>query len=174
MTALNPNNTERFRVNYTVGGKQHTFEVRTNLVSPSSLGTLVTAFLTPLSTIVNQIVIDNVTYAAGGSNIFNLVTTGIEGDSFGSGAGTGSAVPNFINFIGRSAGGRRVRLAVYGLKTDSTDYRFAPGENASIDDAIDALKAPANAFLSIDDVKPVWYDYANAGVNAYWQRNLRP
>jgi len=174
MAALPPSNTERYRVNYTVGGRQHSFEVRTNLVSPSGLGTNVTAFLTPLSTILNLLTVDNVTYAAGGSNIFNIVTTGIEGDSFGSGAGTGSAIPNFINFIGRSAGGRRVRLAVYGLKSDAQDYRFAPGESISIDDAIDALKAPANAFLSIDDVKPVWYDYANAGVNAYWQRNIRP
>lgn len=171
---LPPSNTERFRINYTVGGKPHDFQVRTDGVSPSAVGTRVHDFLTALAPALNLVSITTVEYAAGGSNIFNIVTSGIEAQTFGSGAGTGSAIPNDVNFIGRSTGGRRVRLMVFGLKVDAADYRFLPGENAAIDAAIVELQSGTNAFLAIDNVKPVWYTYANAGVNAHWQKAIRP
>jgi len=173
MAALPPNNTERFRVNYTVGTKQHDFQVRTNGVSPSALGASVDFFLDALSPALNAVVIDTVEYAASGTNIFNIVSSGIEGNTYGSGAGTGSAIPNDVNFIGRSTGGRRVRLMVFGLKVDAVNYRFTPGENSAVDAAIVVLQATPATFLAIDNIKPVWYDYANAGVNAHWQKAVR-
>lgn len=174
MAPLSPDNTERFRITYNVGGESHNFEVRTDSTSPSSLGSEVDAFLTQLIPMLNLVTIDLVEYAAGGSNIFNPVASGIESNTYGSGAGTGSAAANYINFIGRSTGGRRVRLMVFGLKVDANDYRFLPGENAYVDAAISQLKTPPNVFLAIDNIKPVWYTYANAGVNAHWQKALRP
>lgn len=173
MAALPPNNTERYRINYTVGGKSHDFQVRTDTVSPSALGASVDFFLDALSPSLNAITIDTVEYAASGSNIFNIVASGIEGNTYGSGAGTGSAIPNEINFIGRSTGGKRVRLMVFGNKSDALNYRFAPGENAAVDAAIAVLQATPATFLAIDNVKPVWYNYANAGVNAHWQKAVR-
>jgi hypothetical protein len=62
-------------------------------------------------------VIDEVQFAASGSNIFNPVVTGIEGNSYGSG---GVSAPNaafFLSFVGRTSGGRRARLFVFGYIT---------------------------------------------------------
>jgi len=174
LPALPPDNTARFRVNYTVGGHGHDFQVRSTPVSPAALGTVVDLFLTALEPALNLMSIQTIEFAPSGSNVFNIVTTGIEGNVYGSGAGTGSAIPNYVDFIGRSSGGRRVRLAVFGLKIDATDYRFLPGENAAVDDAIDVLQAATGSFLAIDGVKPQWYTYANAGVNYHWQHTLRP
>lgn len=171
---LAPSNTARFRINYTVGGEQHDFQVRSTPVSPTALGVQVDAFLSDLAAALNAVTIDSVEFAANGSNVFNIVTTGIEGQVYGSGAGGGSARANYVDFIGRSSGGRRVRLAVFGLKVDATDYRFVSGENAAVDNAIVSLNGAVGSFLAIDGVAPQWYSYANAGVNAHWQKAVRP
>lgn len=170
---LPPENTARFRVNYSVGGEQHNFQVRSAPTSPATLGADVDAFLTALSGALNAVTISTVEFAASGSNVFNIVTSGIEGNAYGSGAGTGSARANYVDFIGRSTDGRKVKLAVFGLKIDATDYRFLPGENTSVDDAIDVLQLGGVQFLTISGVKPQWYTYANAGVNYHWQRAVR-
>lgn len=174
LPALPPSNTERFIYNYTVGGESHSGLVRTDGVSPSAVGVSIDAFLTALAPALNQLTISTVEYAASGSNVFNIVSSGIEGNTYGSGAGGGSARANYVDFIGRSTGGRRVRHAVFGLKVDATDYRFVPGENAAVDAAIVYLQATPNTWLSIDNIKPVWYTYANSGVNAHWQKAVRP
>lgn len=171
---LAPSNTARFRVNYTVGGEQHDFQVRSAPVSPSALGVQVDTILSALAAVLNQVTIDSIEFAASGSNVFNIVTTGIEGNTYGSGAGGGSARANYIDFIGRSSGGRRVRLAVFGLKVDATDYRFVSGENTAVDNTITSLNAAVGSFLAIDGISPQWYSYANAGVNAHWQKAVRP
>lgn len=174
MAPLPVESTARYRVNYTVGGEQHDFQVRVGAVSPSVFGDWLVSFMVALVPALNAVVINGVDFAVNGSTIFNPVTTVADGNSYGSGLGTGSAIPNYVNFIGRSSGGRRVRLAVFGLKLDATDYRFSPGENAAIAEAIAVLKSNAAIAIAIDGLAPTWYNYANAGVNAYWQRNIRP
>lgn len=174
LPALPASNTERFKFNYSVGGEPHDAQVRTDGVSPSAVGVSFDAFLTALAPALNLVTISTVEYAAGGSNVFNIVSSGIEGNTYGSGAGGGSARANYVDFIGRSTGGRRVRTAIFGLKIDATDYKFLPGENAAVDAAIVYLQATPNTWLSIDNIKPVWYTYANAGVNAHWQKAVRP
>jgi len=139
-----------------------------------AIGVAALDFLNALSPALNALVVNTVEFAPSGSSVFNIVTTGIEGSTVGSGAGTGSARANYVDFIGRSSGGRRVRLAVFGLKIDATDYRFIAGENAAVDAAIVELNTHTGAFLAIDGVAPQWYSYANAGVNAHWQKAVRP
>jgi len=174
MAPLPPNSTARYRVSYTVGGEAHDFQVRHNTVSPSAFGTWANDFLTALAPTLNAVTISGVELALSGSNIFNPVSVTIVNNTYGSGAGGGSAIPNFINFIGRTSGGRRVRLALFGNKNDATDYRFLSGENAAIDAAIVELQSDPDIAIGIDGLTPVWYNYANAGVNAYWQRAIRP
>jgi hypothetical protein len=173
MAPLSPDNTARYRVHYTVIGAQHTMEIR-SLISPGALGTLVDSLLTQLGTDIFAMVVDFVEFAASGSNVFNSVTTGIEGFTYGSGAGTTIQIPNYVHFIGRTTGGRRVRLTVFGIIGLGTDYRFIAGEDALIDAAISVLVASGGNILGIDGLTPVWKSYANAGTNAHWQKAVRP
>lgn len=173
MAPISPDNTPRFRVKYTNIGTQHTMDIRSTS-SPSSLGTQVDAFLTALSPKMRATVIDEVLFASSGSSVFNTVTSGIEGNTYGSGAGVLANVTQYADFVGRSSGGRRVRLAVFGIPDTSTDFRYLAGEDADIDATIAVLNGAGNTFLAIDNLPPVWKSYANAGQNAYWQRQLRP
>jgi len=173
MAPLPPSNTARFKVFYTNCGKQHTLQVR-SADSPLAVGLNIDDFFQALSIVLFSTVIDEVQFAASGSDIFNAITTGIEGNTYGSGAGSITSVPVYLDFVGRSSGGRRVRATVLGVTTIGTDYRFVAGESTVIDAAVAALQAPANHWLAIDGIEPVWKTYANAGYNAHWQRAVRP
>lgn len=175
MAPLAPNNTERFKIFYTVGGFQHTQEVRTDGVSPSALGAKVDEYYTELGNAIYETVIDDVQFAAQGSNIFNSVAAGIAANSYGDGdpAGVGET-PYFYDFVGRSTGGRRVRFAQFGAKGLGGDYRFIAGESALLDAARLVIDGATNIWIAIDGIPAVWKTYINAGANSYWQRNVRP
>jgi len=172
MAALPPNSTPRFKVFYTNCGHQHSFQIRSHS-SPSAIGTLIDEFMTELSPILYATTIDEVQFAADGSNVYNPVTTGAESNGYGSGAGNEGVAPQYFDFIGRTTGGRRVRLAVFGATVLGTNYRFSPLEDDNIDDAILVLQGAGSVIVAIDDLVPVWKTYANAGNNAYWQRAVR-
>lgn len=173
MAALPPSNTPRFKFEYTVNGEGHDFTVRSH-ASPGAIGTEIDAFLDFLAPELYALVITSVSFAADGSNIFLPVTTGIEGNSYGSGAGVYEQKAWYVDFIGRSVAGRRWRLAVYGIRTLATDFRYIAGENLSITAAIASLNDAGSTLVAIDDAEVNVYLYANVGVNAHWQRALRP
>lgn len=170
---LPENNTPRMKVIYTVNGEEHSTTIRTG-ESPASFGTLFDAFMDALAPELYLVTISEVQYAPSGSDIFNAVTTGIEGNTYGSGAGAYEQKAWYIDFIGRSAGGYRVRSAIYGIRTMAGDFRYLAGENASVDAAIAIIQQADDTWLAKDNVKAVWKRYANTGVNAHWQRALRP
>lgn len=174
MAPLPVNNTPCFEVFYTVVGHQHSALIRTGVISPATLGTLIDALWTSLSPILKATTIDVVTYRPAGSTVSNPVTTGVEGNTYGSGAGTPIYVPAYYDFVGRSSGGRRCRFTVFGASIDGADFRFQAGENVNIDVAQTVIAGAAQAWYAIDGIKPTWYSYVNAGVNAYWQRKVRP
>jgi hypothetical protein len=175
MAPLPPENTPRFKIFYTVGGRQHVQQVRTGVMSPSAFGTLMDEYYTELDGSIYETTIDDVQFAADGSNIFNSVTTGIENNTYGTGtAGVEGEDAYFYDFIGRSSGGRRVRFTQFGAKALGSDYRFSTGDDPNLDDALAVIDGATSAFVAIDGVTAVWKSYINAGVNAYWQRNIRP
>jgi hypothetical protein len=173
MAALSPDNTPRFRVHYTSLGQGHVQEYRSH-VSPAALGVIADDMWGALTTAVATTVIDQVTFAASGSNVFNAVTTGIEGNSYGAPGVGDESIGWFYSFIGRSSGGRRLRLYFFGARALATDYRFIPGESGVIDAAVVVLQTVGSDLRCIDDIVPTWKTYANAGVNRYWQKALRP
>lgn len=175
MAALNPNNTARFKVFYTNHDVQHSIVVRSTPVSPATFGVQFDAFFDTISALLPDTVIDSVEFAASGSNIFNAVTTGIEGDTYGSGITVEPLAANFLSFIGRTSGGKRARLYIYGINADQAlNYRYTAGESASVDAATALLPTMVGSFLGIDGLVPVWKSYANTGVNTHWQKELRP
>lgn len=172
MAPLSPSNTPRFRIFYAGGGLQHSFQMRSNQ-SPASIGTAANAFLTALTPVLFSLVIDHVEFAPAGSDIFNPVVTGIEGNPYGAGA---SPIANLAwgwNFIGRTSGGRRVRVAVFSSTVLALNYRASAGEVAAVDAARGSLVANSLSWLGIDGVTPVWKTYANVKPFDHWVKELR-
>jgi len=98
----------------------------------------------------------------------------------GGGSPTKGDAPRFISFVGRSSGGRKVALTVYGVTADpgnsdqaiSQDYRLLYGEQAQVAAAITVLVY--SSFSAVDGPEPVtWKQYANLGYNSHFQRKLR-
>ncbi len=172
MAPLAPSNTTRYRFHYTVTGKSHTMEVRSE-GGVGAAASVVDNLLTALTTLLFALVIDSCEVADLGSNVFNPIVSGIETNSYGSGSGSLEKVPQFANFVARSTGGRRLRLAVFGIIGFAGDYRFSAGESAVTDAAVASLVAAGANILVIDGLTPVWKTYVNAGVNAYWQKAVR-
>jgi hypothetical protein len=174
MAALPPSNTARYKWHYAFGGNNHVGIVRASGVhSPSGFGTWLDGLLTILDPIWNTIGVSLVEFAANGSDIFNPVTTGIEGNSYGSGSALGLIWPQFLAFQGRTSGGHKCRMSIYGISPEENDYRFETGDNATVDAAVTYVQTTSPYAKGIDGVTPVWYSYANTGFNAYWQRKNR-
>jgi hypothetical protein len=173
MAPLAPSNTPRFKVHYTNSFQGHTFQVRWG-GSPSALSAAFTGILGGLTGLYAASVVDSVEFAATGSNIFNLVVSGLEGFTWGSGPGNPITASQYINFIGRTSNNRRVRLAIFGCTSEANDFRFNVGESTAVDGAVAVFNDPGQPFQGIDGLKPVWKSYANAGQNAYWQKQARP
>jgi len=173
MAPLPVDNTPRYKVFYTVNGVQHTQEWRSDL-SPAAMSVDLDQFWTAIEPELYQTVIDDVQFAASGSNIFNSVTMPFVGSTYGSGTGVIGTVPYFVSFIGRSSDGRRLRVFFYGANALGGDYRFVAGENTAVDNTVAALVAAGSDLQTIGGLTPIWKSYANAGASAYWQRNIRP
>jgi len=174
MAPLPVDNTARYKVFYTCNGVQHTQECRVGIVSPSVFGATMDAYYVALDVSIYTTVIDDVQYAGSGTNIFNSVATGIQGNTYGGGSPSNNGERAlFYNFIGRSAGGRRMRFAQFGAKSYGLDFRFSASESATLNDALAVINSAAAMWLAIDGTKPVMKTYINAGYNAYWQRQVR-
>lgn len=173
MAPLSPDNTIRYRVDYTVNGEDHDFQIR-SAGSPSAIDSLVDAFLTAVSGSFYQITVSGFNVAVAGSSIFLPVSGSIIGNTYGSGAGVYEQKAWYADYIGRSAGGRRWRLALYGSRTLGTDFYFAAGENADHTAGIAVLNGASPLVHGIDGQAVSVYPYVNAGVNSHWQRALRP
>jgi len=172
MAPLAPNNTPRFRFHYTVVGHQHSVQVRSS-ASPSAIGVIMGNYFNSFGLTCADIAIDFVDWAPTGSDIFNPVTTGIEGVIYTGGVATADQAAWCFTFLGRTPGGRRVRMTQFGALAFTVNYRLGPGESPDIDNVIDTLKGAGGSILGIDGLTPIWKDYADSGVNDHWVKVLR-
>jgi hypothetical protein len=109
-----------------------------------------------------------------GTNV-TFTTPWIESPTYGSGTCPPEQSAQFYDFVGRTTGGRRVRVSIFGAATLSfgNNYRATAGENTAIDAAVAFLAGVEGTFLAIDGLQPTWLAYANSGVNAYWRNKIR-
>lgn len=177
MAPLAPNLTDRYKVLYTVGGHQHAQIVRTEGVSDGDWSETMDEYYTAVGAVCYAFTIDDVQFCFAGSTVFSPVTGSLTGSTYGSGTpAVAGENAYYYSFIGRTAGtGIRVRFFQFGAKSLGSDYRFAPGENTALDAALGIIDSGMlGMFMAADGNNPTWKPYINAGVNAYWQRNLRP
>lgn len=175
MAPLPFNNTNVLFVDYSTTINDHTLLCRFDAddTGADAMAT-VDAFLTALSPQLGDILINGARVQLLGTNVsFDVTWTGAVG--YGDGTQTPASDAIFVDFVGRSSDGRRVRAAVFGTKTltGGDNYRAVPGEVAAFDDARDILEGTGAAFLTISGLVPIWKQYANTGVNAYWRNHNR-
>jgi hypothetical protein len=175
MPPISPDNTQRFWVDYTVAGFQHTLLCRAgSTVLAADAGATIAAFLAAIESSFYLITIDGFRRAAPGSNVSNPeVWPGAS--TYGDGAGTPKDSAHYMDFVGRGATGHRVRVAVFGaiISDFGGDYRLSGSESALVANAVAELTSDSEIFLDVDYEIPIWKNYANLGVNAYWRNKIR-
>lgn len=181
MAPLPDNNTGVIFVHYTAQGHTHTTQVR--YPEAANPGADVIEDLDQLLTLLGPVMPTDFTFIswewrAAGTN-FTVPLAGTPTELSGVLTPVASYAPAYFNFIGRSSGGRRVRLGIMGAGwapipstlSYAEDYRVDGSENADMQAIIDWLNQ-AN-FRAIDGLTVTWKPYVNVGYNAYWQRAVR-
>ena len=172
MTPLPPNSTARFRAHYTVLGHQHTMQLRSH-ASPAVVGGIYHDLFGAFDATVANITFDTMDFAAEGSDIFNPVSSGHDGTTYTGGTAVPENAAWQYTFLGRTSGGKRVRLSMFGALFLTTDYRISASESSPIDTCRGVLIAAGSNIIAIDGLTPVWKTYVDAGVNDHWVKRLR-
>lgn len=175
MAPLNPNNTERWFLDYTTCGEEHTLLMRAGLpITAADATAALDTFLDAFGTTIQQLTVNGLRRSLAGQNI-SLPQPWTGAATYGSGVGGHAVTAQYVDFVGRSTGGRRVRVAVFGYTTPVTnnDYRITEAEQAAIGEVLDFLNSTEGVFVAIDGNGVLWQQYANTGFNAYWQREIR-
>lgn len=175
MAPLPPHTTARLFVDYQVAGFTHTAMVRydppnTAQDAYDTFADLVTALGTQLfaSTLISA------RFAVQGADVtVPFVPTGV--DTWGSGAAAGDETAHFYDFIGRSAGGRRVRVTIFGAVTVAFNniFRVVGADASEYEAALEVVKLAEGTLLAIDGSPAFWANYINTGINAYWRNHIR-
>src|SRR5215218_4333880 len=106
---------------------------------------------TAIDAFIRLTTIDGARFRDQGSDVTQDITwTGAA--TYGSGGGVRFETAQYFNWIGRSPGGRRVRVAVFGaiIAQIGGDYRASALEIGAVDDVRDVLVAAEGTFLAID------------------------
>lgn len=179
MTAHAPDLTERYYVQYTIGGRRHTMTFRYNGAgsapdAPFIAG--VTAFLNSLRTkLFNGWTITGASFSAAGSSVRLPATppTILPGGE----ALLPGFQANYLTFVGKDAAGTPARVLVFGTTispsggAEGNDFRVNATEDIVISDAISALVTLSP--VSVAGAAVLWNPYANLGVHAHWQKKSR-
>lgn len=174
MAPLPPENTARFFVDYQQAWAKHTLLVRVApTVTPTEFASVMNNVWTAIAPLTCLTLILAVRYAALGSVVSNPVATPLTNTSFGSGNPQTEQLASYIDFVGRSPSGRRVRLTFFGIDIGLSGFRFTANENPAIPTLVSTFNDAQSMFLAIDGTKPVFKNYANSGVHAYWTKELR-
>jgi len=175
MAPLPPESTPRYIVHTTVGGKEHVQLWRSQPpASPASMELFLIDVWTAVSPMLLLTQITAVGFIADGSTIENAVSMpSFVGQFYGTGSPSNIQSVGFLDFVGRSAGGRRARYAFWCPDFTDESFRVTGAERTEVDDVIDLIQTNGVDLVCIDGLVPVMKPYANWGYNAHWQRASR-
>jgi hypothetical protein len=175
MAALPPNTTDRYFFHYQNSLHSHTVVVRT--ATGVAYATVEGALESALTLVTGAYCASegiSVDFQLAGTDFSVPVSSGDWPTyTWGSdpAAPESDAVP--LNFQGRSAGGHKCRLGVFGYKNAFSAFKLTGGEASAIEDFVAILNSTTGVFLAIDGLAPNWYSYANIKPNDYWVRQAR-
>lgn len=176
MPALPPNSTDRWFVDYTVAGHQHTMIFRAAAgTSQSTIATIINDFLTSLGDNVAASGLDAFRFQVAGSDFsIPAVTTGLPA-TWGTGGGGEQVAASYLSCVGRGGDGRRARITVFGFAhlTSATNFRAVAAEIPQVSASVGVLNAASPPLVNVGGAAPTWYNYWDCGQNAYWRNKLR-
>lgn len=177
MASLPVNSTACLFLDYSTCGENHTCMVRYGTgASAGDAMALLDALLTALDPGLTQLdVIGARVRDLGGSVTYPVTWSGDA--QYGGTPGPHYKSAAYLDFVGRSIGGRRSRIAIFGpgdfFDVANSDYRFTTADSATIAAAVAVLEGGVDVPVSIDGDAVNWNQYANTGVNAYWRNRIR-
>lgn len=161
LTPLPADNTKRYKMIYSVAGKLHAMISR---CSSAQSDAVANAHFVACEAALNASIGSNTTWvdlevALQGSNVFN--STGTWTPTTGS-AGVVNAIdyPRALCFPGRTTGGRKSKVYVYGIASGFVTpdtYEQDPLTSATFQGFQGLLNSQSDFWLGIDGVKPTWY-----------------
>jgi len=171
--ALPPDNTPRAFITYQVNGRNHTMMVRLgDSISDGTISEDVSAFLTAMDPLLYATVFVKFERSAEGSNVrlpadWSGITEWGDGDAE-------QNAPTAWSFTGKDFEGHKFALQLFGRATEqSNNWRVFAADDSSVTAALAALETTDEVFLTINQAGPIYNQYANQSMNAYWQRQAR-
>lgn len=175
MAPGDPTLTNALFLDYSVASETHTAMVRGQEgTTADDLMTVLGDFITAIDGSLFDSVAVGARYREAGSSLtFPVTWTGPSG--WGGLSGVHSASAWYLDFIGRSSGGKRVRLAMFGATNmqDLAEHDYRLPNTGDVGAGIAVLAAASTVLAAIDGNPVTWYTYANTGVNAYWRNKIR-
>lgn len=175
MAPLPPNSTARYFLDYETCGFDHTLIMRAHGTRDDEAAVeMIVSILDAIHDLIFEYNILGWRYQADVSDVSEELTwTGAT--TYGGSAGVAYQTAQYIDFVGRSADGRRVRAAFFGttFSEQGNDYRVSPTEQPAVGDVIGILSSSDPYFVTVSSEIPSWKNYANCGVNAYWRNKVR-
>lgn len=177
MAPLNDTGTARVWVDYNDGIFSHTLKVRYKgaVSSPGLALAAVADLFLAIASDWYQITITGARNADQDDSFsFPVTWPGLA--SYGGGAMPRVFAPRQFALLGRDNQGRRMRMFLFGYEGNSPDiYRLARVAGNVVDDALLVIEAAqANGiFVSITNVAPTMYQYADFNFNNYYERQAR-
>jgi len=177
VTALPPNNTDRFFLDYTAVGAQHVMILR---AEDGTLGADAAAafhaLLTAIEDNLTEITILSLRHAVAGSDVTVPIDTGVLNPTYGTATVDPINRPLQVTFTGRSLDGHKTRVGLFGWAgQNDSSWRKTPAEEASVGDALTVLhdESVAGRFVSISGQRVTWNGYMNLGYNDHWVKRAR-
>lgn len=176
LTPLPADNTKRMFLIVLHGTHLHSTQIRVLDTVPES--TLVTNVAFDFNLLKSQMYNDasivGVEFAQKGSNVRNPAP------GWATIFGTGPATPNAQHYArsfsmrGRSANGRKVKMLLWGIDAgEQPDWELNPGVG-DFTTFVSSVQTRASMYLSIDELKPVWYSNLLEDYNDHWVKEDRP
>jgi hypothetical protein len=169
------NNTARLFIEYTSGGQDHVCIVRMTdgaheqegMDQYATLRPLIAAYLPSTDAVKGARFCERLSTVS-----FPLAVAPVAGSLGPSFAPDNK--PNFVSFTGRSRDGYRVKLTVFSAAVLETErYREVAPTTGPAAALLGYLRNAATNIVTISGQKPIWNNYVNQGVNAYYQRKQR-
>jgi len=175
MAPLPENNTPRLKLTYQNAVTAH--DVIFRMVADTDVDELestLSTLLPGLDSLLHFAEITAVQFAADGSDFFfPRPTSLLLGATFGVDPATLDTNARFLQFGGRSTGGRRTKAYFFGYKGPISAYRVTSAESTAVADAVAAFNDNAILFTAIDGLQTTWYPYANTKENDHWVHRAR-
>jgi len=171
---LPASNTPRYKLKYSVGGFAHTMTMRVSSgILASSASSAYASLLAAMAPTCWNITVQGLEFAELGSDVFN--PRSYDGaPSFGLGTGGAEQSIRAASLVGRTTGGRKVRVFVYGYKLEEGgNARTTTTENGDIASVVTLMNTFTEHFLAIDGLIPTWRNYVNLDHNDHWVAQIR-